>query len=92
VRYEVIFAAVILLGVYALITFDMVHRTVAAAIGAFFTLVRRPRAPVCAWVCGCDGGVQGVLALVKHRPTLEEVVSWVDEGASALVTVCVCVA
>jgi hypothetical protein len=52
VRYEVIFAAVILLGVYALITFDMVHRTVAAAIGAFFTLVRRPRAPVCAWVSG----------------------------------------
>jgi hypothetical protein len=38
---------------------------------------------------GCDGGVQGVLALVKHRPTLEEVVSWVDEGACALVTVCV---
>lgn len=40
VRYEVIFAAVILLGVYVLITFDLVHRTLAAAIGAFFTLVR----------------------------------------------------
>lgn len=47
-RFEVIFAAVILLGVYILITFDLVHRTVAAAIGAFFSLVR-PRS--CVGIC-----------------------------------------
>ena len=50
VRVEVILAAVILIGVYILITFELVHRTVAAAMGAFFTLV-------CAYACRGGRGV-----------------------------------
>jgi hypothetical protein len=39
VKYEVVFAALILLWVYFLIAFEIVHRTVAGAVGAFSALV-----------------------------------------------------
>jgi len=38
VRYQVIFAAVILIGLYILIVFELVHRTVAAMLCAFVGL------------------------------------------------------
>lgn len=38
VKYQVLFAALILLWVYFLIGFDIVHRTLAGAIGAFTAL------------------------------------------------------
>lgn len=58
VRYEVIFAAAILVGVYVLIVFELVHRTIAALFGSFVALA--------------------ILSKLHSRPTLEEVVSWID--------------
>lgn len=58
VRFEVIFAAIILLGVYILIIFELVHRTLAAMFGSFVGLA--------------------ILSKLHSRPTLGEVVSWID--------------
>jgi P protein len=38
VEYEVIFAALVLVGVYVLIVFELVHRTIAALLGSFVAL------------------------------------------------------
>jgi len=38
IRYSVIYAAIILIGVYTLICFELVHRTVAAMVGALVSI------------------------------------------------------
>ena len=38
VKYDIIYAAVILVGVYVLIVFEVMHRTLAAMTGAFVAL------------------------------------------------------
>jgi len=38
IRYEVIIAAVILIGMYVLIIFELVHRTIAALLGSFVAI------------------------------------------------------
>jgi Na+/H+ antiporter NhaD/arsenite permease-like protein len=58
VRYQVIFAALVLLAVYILIIFELVHRTIAAMLGAFVGLA--------------------ILSKIHQRPSLAEVISWVD--------------
>ncbi|XP_054715570.1 P protein-like [Uloborus diversus] len=55
---QVIMALCVLIGLYILIIFDLVHRTLAAMIGATAAI--------------------SCLALVGERPSLEEVLSWVD--------------
>lgn len=55
---QIMMAVGILAGLYVLIIFDLVHRTLAAMIGATTAI--------------------SCLALVGERPSLEEVLSWVD--------------
>lgn len=55
---SVIYAALVLLGLYVLIVWDVVHRTFAAIIASTLAL--------------------SVLAILHHKPTMEEVISWID--------------
>lgn len=54
----VICAAVILLGLYVLIIWDVVHRTFAAMVASTLSL--------------------SVLAVMHQKPSMEEIVSWLD--------------
>uniref|UniRef100_A0A1I8IUF5 CitMHS domain-containing protein n=1 Tax=Macrostomum lignano TaxID=282301 RepID=A0A1I8IUF5_9PLAT len=55
---EVIYAALVLAFVYALIIFELVHRSLAAMLGSLMSVA--------------------VLALVNRRPSLIEVIAWLD--------------
>lgn len=55
---SVICAAVVLLGLYVLIIWDVVHRTFAAIIASTLAL--------------------SVLAILHQKPSMEEVISWID--------------
>lgn len=55
---SVIYAAIVLLGLYVLIVWDVVHRTFAAIIASTLAL--------------------SVLAILHHKPTMEEVIAWID--------------
>nr|XP_020011287.1 P protein isoform X1 [Castor canadensis] len=61
---QVTIAAAILTGVYLLIIFEIVHRTLAAMLGALAALA--------------------VLAVVGDRPSLTQVVEWIDFETLAL--------
>lgn len=54
----VIYAAVILFGLYVLIIWEIVHRTFAAMIASTMSI--------------------GILALMNERPTMPELMSWID--------------
>ncbi|XP_059611136.1 P protein-like [Phlebotomus argentipes] len=54
----VIYATMILIALYVLIIFDIVHRTFAAILMSTLAI--------------------GVLAMLGDRPTMEEIVSWID--------------
>lgn len=54
----VIYAAVILVGLYAMIIWEIVHRTFAAIIASTTSI--------------------GILALMNERPTMPELMSWID--------------
>lgn len=54
----VICAAVVLLGLYVLIIWDVVHRTFAAIVASTLAL--------------------SVLAILHQKPSMEEVISWID--------------
>lgn len=54
----VIYAAVILLGLYVMIIWEIVHRTFAAMIASTTSI--------------------GILALMNERPTMPELMSWID--------------
>lgn len=54
----VIYAAIVLLGLYVLIVWDVVHRTFAAIIASTLAL--------------------SVLSVMNQKPTMEEVISWID--------------
>ncbi|KAF5270224.1 hypothetical protein FQA39_LY08438 [Lamprigera yunnana] len=56
--YGAIYGAVVLVGLYILIIFDVIHRTLAAMLGSTLSIA--------------------ILALLDVRPTLEEIVSWID--------------
>ncbi|XP_076623101.1 P protein [Colletes latitarsis] len=53
-----IYAAMILLGLYILIIFEIVHRTLAAMLASSMSIA--------------------VLAAVNERPTMSEMISWID--------------
>ncbi|KAJ6636603.1 P protein, partial [Pseudolycoriella hygida] len=55
---SVICAAIVLLGLYVLIVFDVVHRTFAAILASTLAL--------------------SVLAVMHQKPTMEEVIAWID--------------
>lgn len=55
---SVICAAVILLGLYILIIWDVVHRTFAAIIASTLAL--------------------SVLAILHQKPSMEEIIGWID--------------
>jgi len=63
-RYQVPIAGVLLIAVYCLIVFELLHRTTAALIGAVVTLV--------------------VLSILRTRPDIGTVVTWIDEGTIGL--------
>ncbi|VEN62049.1 unnamed protein product [Callosobruchus maculatus] len=54
----VIYAALVLLGLYVLIVFDIIHRTLAAMLASTMSLA--------------------ILAALNERPTVEEIISWID--------------
>ncbi|XP_033212029.1 P protein-like [Belonocnema kinseyi] len=56
--YGIVYAAVILLGLYILIIFEIVHRAIAAMLASTMSLA--------------------VLAAMNERPTMGEVISWID--------------
>ncbi|XP_054998718.1 P protein [Sorex araneus] len=64
IEAQVTTAAVILAGVYALIIFEIVHRTLAAILGSLAALA--------------------ALAVVGDRPSLTQVVQWIDFETLAL--------
>eukprot|EP01121_Diplochlamys_sp_Union-15-3_P012799 TRINITY_DN3886_c0_g2_i1.p1 TRINITY_DN3886_c0_g2~~TRINITY_DN3886_c0_g2_i1.p1 ORF type:complete len:586 (-),score=77.05 TRINITY_DN3886_c0_g2_i1:26-1783(-) len=63
-RWQVVIAGVLLITVYILIVFELMHRTTAALIGAAVTLV--------------------VLTILRERPSIATVVTWIDEGTIGL--------
>uniref|UniRef100_A0A8D0QLD7 OCA2 melanosomal transmembrane protein n=1 Tax=Sus scrofa TaxID=9823 RepID=A0A8D0QLD7_PIG len=64
IEAQVTIAAVILAGVYVLIIFEIVHRTLAAMLGSLAALA--------------------ALAVIGDRPTLTQVVEWIDFETLAL--------
>nr|XP_036872428.1 P protein isoform X7 [Manis javanica] len=64
VEVQVAMAAAILTGVYVLIIFEIVHRTLAAMLGSLAALA--------------------VLAVIGDRPSLTQVVEWIDFETLAL--------
>ncbi|KAI5237350.1 P Protein [Manis pentadactyla] len=64
VEIQVAMAAAILTGVYVLIIFEIVHRTLAAMLGSLAALA--------------------VLAVIGDRPSLTQVVEWIDFETLAL--------
>ncbi|KAJ8978681.1 hypothetical protein NQ317_015649 [Molorchus minor] len=54
----IIYAAVVLTGLYLLIIFDLVHRTLAAMLASTISVA--------------------ILAALDERPTVQEIVSWID--------------
>ncbi|XP_047628529.1 P protein isoform X3 [Phacochoerus africanus] len=64
IEAQVTIAAVILAGVYVLIIFEIVHRTLAAMLGSLAALA--------------------ALAVIGDRPTLPQVVEWIDFETLAL--------
>ncbi|CAH1980081.1 unnamed protein product [Acanthoscelides obtectus] len=54
----VIYAALVLIGLYVLIVFDIIHRTLAAMLASTMSLA--------------------ILAALNERPTMEEIISWID--------------
>ncbi len=57
-NYQILFAAFVLIFVYILLVFELVHRTVVALLGSFVSLA--------------------VLSYFHHRPTLEEILLFMD--------------
>lgn len=55
---SIIMAACVLIGLYILIIFELIHRTLAAIVGATVAI--------------------GFLSIIGERPTLAEVISWLD--------------
>lgn len=55
---SVICAAIVLLGLYVLIVWDVVHRTFAAIIASTLAL--------------------SVMAILHQKPSMEEIISWID--------------
>ncbi|KAG8226144.1 hypothetical protein J437_LFUL005805 [Ladona fulva] len=54
----IVYAAIVLLGLYILIIFDIVHRTLAAILASTLSLA--------------------ILAALNERPTMAELISWID--------------
>ncbi|CAH0549056.1 unnamed protein product [Brassicogethes aeneus] len=54
----IIYAALVLVGLYILIIFDIIHRTLAAMLASTISLA--------------------ILAAMSARPTMSEIVSWID--------------
>ncbi|XP_018563114.1 P protein [Anoplophora glabripennis] len=54
----IVYAALVLLGLYVLIIFELTHRTLAAMLASTMSVA--------------------ILAALNERPTMEEIVSWID--------------
>eukprot|EP01111_Echinosteliopsis_oligospora_P013449 TRINITY_DN4828_c0_g3_i1.p1 TRINITY_DN4828_c0_g3~~TRINITY_DN4828_c0_g3_i1.p1 ORF type:complete len:634 (-),score=139.54 TRINITY_DN4828_c0_g3_i1:391-2292(-) len=63
-RYKEFLAALVLIGMYILIVFEIIDRTLSAILGSFMILA--------------------MLALVKARPPLDVIVTWIEYNTLAL--------
>lgn len=81
VEYQVLIAGLILVAVYVLIVFELVHRTIAAMFGAFIALAVRFD---CFFFRITHTIHLQTLSNIHARPSFQEVITWIDWNTCGL--------